>query len=282
MAFQDLLLQLSTYPEATKAAAVDQAVEIAEVLGARISALSFEIDMHVPNSVLGSLAIDIPGLVAAERAKSVNNSRALLRAFEDAATKRAVAHDHVVETCTVAEIPEIVTEHARMRDLTIIPVGSPSDFRQEVAEAVIFESGLPVLILPEVSDRTESVTLDAIGIAWDFSRPAARAVASAMPLLRRAKYVHVVTVRNEKVIETRRSGSELARHLGCHGIQVVLDEEDAAGRSIGETLEEYATTNGLDVLVMGAYGHSKLRDFVLGGATKGLLSNPRLPIFLSH
>ena len=103
-----------------------------------------------------------------------------------------------------------------------------------------------------------------------------------MSILQRAKKVRVVTVKNEKRIETRRSGPELARHLAAHGVEVILDEEDAAGRSIGNVLEAYAAAYSLDILVMGAYGHSRMRDFILGGATRSMLADPPLPIFLSH
>jgi nucleotide-binding universal stress UspA family protein len=119
-------------------------------------------------------------------------------------------------------------------------------------------------------------------VAWDFSRPAARAVADALPLLQRAKTVHIVTITNEKTIDTSRSGSELARHLAYHGVQVVLEEEDARGRTISQALEAYAVARDLDILVMGAYGHSRVRDFILGGATKNMISAPPLPILLSH
>lgn len=141
--------------------------------------------------------------------------------------------------------------------------------------------GRPVLVLPEAPTRAE-ISLDVIGVAWDFSRPAARAVADALPLLQGAKTVRVVTVTNEKTIETRRSGGELARHLACHGVDVVREEEDAGGRSIGEALEAYADACKLDVLVMGAYGHSRMRDFILGGATKSIVARPPLPVLLAH
>ncbi len=92
----------------------------------------------------------------------------------------------------------------------------------------------------------------------------------------------MVTVTQEKSIDTRRSSAELSKHLACHGIQAVMEEEEAAGRTIGETLEDYATARDLDLLVMGAYGHSRIRDFVLGGATKTIVANPPLPVLLSH
>ena len=80
----------------------------------------------------------------------------------------------------------------------------------------------------------------------------------------------------------RSSGRELAKHLAHHGVEVVLDTVDATGRDIGTVLESYVTSNNADLLVMGAYGHTRIRDFILGGATKRMLSKPLLPIFLSH
>jgi nucleotide-binding universal stress UspA family protein len=119
-------------------------------------------------------------------------------------------------------------------------------------------------------------------VAWDFSRPAARAVADALPVLEKAKRTCVVTVTNEKLIDTKRSGPELAKHLARHGVNVVLDTVDAAGRSVGDVLESYVASRNADVLVMGAYGHSRIRDFILGGATKSMIARPPLPILLSH
>ena len=119
-------------------------------------------------------------------------------------------------------------------------------------------------------------------VAWDFSRPATRAVADALPILEKAKHVFVVTVTNEKIIDTKRSGAELAKHLAHNGIDVVLDTVDAAGRGIGDVLESYVTSRNTDILVMGAYGHSRIREFILGGATRSMLSRPPLSVFFSH
>jgi len=91
-----------------------------------------------------------------------------------------------------------------------------------------------------------------------------------------------VTITQEKAIDTRRTSAELVRHLSHHGIEAVLEEEDAAGRPIGEVLEAWAAAHRVDLLVMGAYGHSRLRDFVLGGATKTVIAHPKLPVLLSH
>ncbi len=124
--------------------------------------------------------------------------------------------------------------------------------------------------------------MDTVVIAWDGSRPAARAVADALPILERAKKVRVLTVWNEKELSSESPGSELSKYLERRGIEATPDCIDAAGRRIGEILSSYVTANQADLLVMGAYGHSRLRDFILGGATREMLANPPMPILLSH
>lgn len=282
MAFKDVLLQVSSYPEPTPDAAIEQAVSFAEALGAHISALTFNIEIPSTSNVLANALLDLHGMVAAERQKSVANARNLVSVFESVATKRGVPHGYVIEASTTSQLAAIVTEHARMHDVTMIPVGEEVGLQQYVAECVIFGSGRPTIVLPEAPKIRRPVSLDVVGVAWDSSRPAARAVGDAMPILERAKTVRVVTITQEKASDTKHSGAELMRHLAFHGIEIVVEEEEAAGRSIGQALEDYATAHDLDLLVMGAYGHSRLRDFVLGGATKTVIAHPPLPVLLSH
>jgi len=102
------------------------------------------------------------------------------------------------------------------------------------------------------------------------------------PLLEKAKRVHILTVTNEKAIDSNRSSAELARNLARHGIDVVVDRIDAAGQPIGRILRTQAASSEADLLVMGAYGHSRFREFVLGGATRDILANPPVPVLFSH
>jgi nucleotide-binding universal stress UspA family protein len=139
----------------------------------------------------------------------------------------------------------------------------------------------PTLVLPE-GPRARPFELGTVAIAWDFSRAAARAISDAMPLLEKARKVRIVTVTNEKELDSKHSAEALAKNLARHGIDVVLDKVDANGRRIGEVLEAYTVSHQVDVLVMGAYGHARWREFILGGATKSLLSKPPLPILFSH
>ena len=218
-------------------------------------------------------------MAASEAHKSLTNAQALLAAFDSAAEQANLSHERILERCLTHEVPDMFVEYARLRDLTIVSV--PESYDQWYAEAVIFGSGRPTLVLPE-RPRAKPFELKTVVVAWDFSRAAARAIADAIPILEKANRVRIVTVANEKVFDTKHSGEELAKNLSRHGIDVVLDNVDAAGRSIGEVLETHAASWSADILVMGAYGHSRLREFILGGATKRMLSTPPLPILFSH
>ncbi len=286
MAFKDILLYMSSYPEQPNVGGIEMAVQLAATLDAEMTALAFEYDISVPYSPMGGMFLDVGGMVAAERQKSLTNAKAGFDIFAAAAIKHGVKHHHIPERSVAGLIPDAVIDHARLHDLTVIPAGGAGDFQQFVAEKVIFGSGRPVVVLPgpepTAATKSRSKSLERIGIAWDSSRPAARAIADAMPILRQAKMVRSITVINEKKIATDRSAADLSRHLALHGIKLIHDEVDIAGRSIGEALAQDAETHSLDMLVMGAYGHWRLRDFFLGGATKSIISNPTLPIFLSH
>ena len=281
MALKDLLLALTTYPEPTAVSALDDAVAVSAALDARISAIACQVKIPVPGSVLGHALGDIPAMIGAEAKKSAMNAEKLLAAFEDGAQRSGVFQERILETCLTSEVPGVLVDYARLCDLTIVPVPERDHVSSWYAEAIIFGSGVPTMILPEARKRP-NFALNTVIVAWDFGRPAARAVADALPLLEKAKRVFVLTVANEKVIDTKRSGAELAKHLARHGVNVTLDVVDAAGRSIGEAIESYVATRNGDLVVMGAYGHSRFREFILGGATKSMLARPPVPMFLSH
>ena len=277
MAFRDIMVALTSYPEPTPLSVVDDAVSVASALGAHIAALTCEQHVQVPGHFISGAAVGLPGIIAGEARKSRKNAQDLLAAFEAAAAKSGISGESILEKCATFETPELLVEYARLRDLTIMPESNDRWY----AEAVMFGSGRPTLILPQ-NPRSRPFELGTVAVAWDFGRAAARAVADAIPLLEKAKKVRIVTVLNEKRLDNKHSAEELAKNLSRHGIDVVLDRVDAKGRPAGGVLEAYVASHELDLLVMGAYGHSRLREFILGGATNSLLSKPPLPILFSH
>jgi nucleotide-binding universal stress UspA family protein len=280
MHYKDLLLSLANYPDTTPQAAVDLAVDFAAAIGAKLSAIACEIRFEVPGSFIAPAFLNVPAMAGAEAKKGREQADAALAAFEKAAADKGVFEERILGRSLAPGLPGLLVEYARLRDLTIVPAEANEFADQPVAEALIFDSGRPVLMLPREPRRP--FALNTATVAWDFSRPAARAVGDALPLLTKAKRVHIVTVTNEKRIDTRSSGPELAKHLARHGVDVILETVDAAGRRIGEALAAATRAHDCDLLVMGAYGHSRLREFVLGGATRSMVTHPPLPVLLSH
>ena len=279
MAIKNVLVVLNSYPEPTSIKVVDSAVEIGTLLSAHLSAISCEVHVHVPRNFLANSVVNVSGMVAAEAEKSRANAESLLAAFNAKAEKSGVFHESVLQKCSTVEVPGLLVDFARLYDLTILPLNKQAD--QWHAESLIFGSGKPILILPE-TERPRPFELGTIAVAWDSSRAAARAVSDSLPLLEKANEVHIVTVFDEKLLDTKRSGEELAKNLSRHGVHVVLDKIYADGAPIGDVLETFTVKHSVDLLVMGAYGHSRFREFFLGGATKSMLMDPQLPIMLSH
>ena len=286
MTIRDILFPMISYPTATAADSIERAVTLAAGLGAHIVGVTFELDIRSPVGLYAH-PVHISGIFAAERRKSASNARDLVAAFEDicarqGTTRAGATHEHAVEHCAPSEVATILVDHARLRDLSVFPIKAEDQGQQSLVEALIFESGRPVLLLPETATRQLSSSFDRVAVAWDHSRPATRAVADALPILRGAKHVHVVTVVNEKNLHKPGSGAELCKHLAGHGVEVTFDKVQAKGRTIGDVLEAFVVERSIDLMVMGAYGHSKLREFILGGATKHVLTHPFTWTLVSH
>ena len=237
MAFKDLLLAVATYSEPTTVSAIDTSVAFATAVGAKISAIAFEIEFQMPWSPFYRAFPEIPALAVGEKKKSRHNAENLLATFKDSAKKAGVFQEALVERCQISEVPERLVGHARLRDLTIVPVPEGDQLQHWYAESVIFGSGRPVLILPHANKRSARFDLGRVVVAWDFSQPASRAVADALPILEKAKRVELVTVTNEKVLPSKHSAADLAKNLAYHGVDVSIETVDALEEEIGDVLE---------------------------------------------
>ena len=172
MAFKDILLTLTSYPDPTPVSVVEEAVSIAASLGAHLAAVACEVHVEVPGHFLSGSIANVPGIIAGETEKSRKSAKDMLAAFDAAADKAGVLHETYLEKCPTFAVPDLLVDYTRLRDLTIVPV--PESYDQWYAEAVIFGSGRPTLVLPE-SRRPRPFQLGTVAIAWDFSRAAARA-----------------------------------------------------------------------------------------------------------
>lgn len=281
MPLNDILLHIDTYPDPTPPAAIEQAVAFAKASGSRITALAVQIDIKNQSNWLADRLINLGGLFAEEESKSRSAAEAAAADFE--ANLRAVggSGEALLTKADLYLVGEHLAERARTRDLCLVPIMSRLDGQRSIAEAVIFDSGRPVLVFAPGQANLPAEPGLAM-IAWDGSRAAARAVADSLPFLARCREVIVVTVLNEKSEAGPGQADDLVRHLGVHGVAAAAVEVDAAGRKIGPVLEAFAIERDVDLVVMGAYGRSRLREFVLGGATGHMLRDPKRPILLAH
>jgi nucleotide-binding universal stress UspA family protein len=230
--------------------------------------------------------IDIAATVAAESNTSAADAERMLETFRDAARQRAVPGVAILETCELAQVSKVLVRHARLRDLTISAVPSDDYLASHdlnlFARTMVFESGHPALVLPKASTDRDGLAFDTIVVAWDGGKPAARAIADALPLLRAAKAVRILTVANKKTAAAVRSAPDLAEHLAVHGIAAAVDSVTSAGRTIDAVFADHGASHGAQLIVMGGYGAPRLRKFIFGGATQRLLMNPPTALFLSH
>jgi len=213
----------------------------------------------------------------AEAASRHNGERLLAKVTEEG-TRQGIAVATESEAVLLATQGEIAAEHARYFDLAVVGWAPNDPASRMIAEAMIFGSGRPVVLWP---DSASSTTIDRVAIAWDGSRVAARAVHDALPFLMVASKIHVLTASDEKPLKTA-GGERLAASLRERGMNAEAEDIKAEDYPIGMTLQDRAIEKGAELLVMGGYGHSRFRDFVLGGATEGVLADLRLPVLMSH
>src|SRR6516225_1915594 len=171
MTIRDILFPMLSYPTATTADSIERAVTWATGLGAHIMGVTFELDIHSPVGLYAH-PVHISGIFAAEHRKSASNARDLVAAFEDicarqGTTRAGATHEHAVEHCAPSEVATILVDHARLRDLSVFPIKAEDQGQQSLVEALIFESGRPVLLLPETATRQLSSSFDRVAVAWD-------------------------------------------------------------------------------------------------------------------
>jgi len=264
---------------APSAAVVDYAVSVATAYDAHLAGVAFAYEPVVPGTVFDGVAASI---IATYRAESEKAGKAAVAKFDEAVRRAGLsAESHLLEAGPTGA-GELFAQMARHFDLTVVAQTDPEKEAPEelLPEAALFGSGRPMLAVPYI--QKAGLKLDRVMVCWDGSRPAARAVADAMPFLERSKAIDVVTVSKDQGSRNDLPGVDIAHHLARHKLKVNLKHIVASDIDVASTLLSHAADTGADMLVMGGYGHSRLREFVLGGATRGILESMTVPILMSH
>lgn len=275
----EALIPLVTHPTPNSGAVAGNAVRMAAALDASLHALAINADISVVSNALSRLLLNVPEMVRQAEELSREHGNRLLAEIEKEAERLDVKATTNAISPRVTQLGDVAAIHGRYYDYVLCGWEADNPTCVSTAEAVIFGSGRPTILMPELSSVAD---LDHVAIAWDGSRVAARAVADAHHLLRRATKISVLTVTGEKTLRHADTGERLALGLERRGMAAEAVPLTFRGFDIATLLQEHATTLGAKLLVMGAFGHSRAREFMLGGATKGVLDDLRLPVLLSH
>jgi nucleotide-binding universal stress UspA family protein len=280
MAIKDILLPLVGEPSVAAIAAIDKCMAMVGNIGARVTAVAVEEDILVRPKV--TISADLDNAATAEAVRSVSNAHGLLEAFDAAAIRFVLRSERWLQRFAAADIPANLAVWARLKDLSLVPVKPHDDQSEKIVERLIFESGRPILMCPEEFAAELPVAFDDVVIAWDHTAPAARAVADALPLLRAATNVRIITATDKKTPAELESGAALVSHLSEHGIKAAFETVKIDGSSVGKVFERYVDANRIDLLVMGAYRHSRMNEIVWGGATKTVIGRPPCWVMMSR
>lgn len=204
-------------------------------------------------------------------------------AFRSAAERAGISAEwRMVE----GEIAAVATLHARYADIAVLgqidPDNVPAGSAARLPESVLLGSGRPVLLVP-YAGRFEAVG-ETVLVAWNATREAARAVQDALPLLEQAEQVTVLAVNPAPGIggEGDLPAADMAHYLARHGVKAEASYTVAGDIDVSDLILSRAADLGSDLIVMGGYGHSRIREFVLGGVTRSLLQHMTVPVLLSH
>jgi nucleotide-binding universal stress UspA family protein len=219
--------------------------------------------------------------VSAQYQAGVEQVAIVLDQFEIVTRRLGIPHSARSTFDVSYAATRIVTEMSRLHDLNIVAQPDRSNPSQTdfLSEVILFGSGRPMLMIPYINRGT--FKSDHVLICWDGGMQAARAVHNAMPFLRKAKTIEVVTV-NEKEGASEASSAALIAHLARHDLSAKPDRIIAGTSKIHNAILSMAADSETDLIVMGGYGHSRLREFILGGTTRGIFESLTIPALISH
>ena len=274
---KDIVVNLTIGVE--RDAAANYAVSLASIFKAHLVGVAFVYDPKV--SV--NLIVGIPAeLIDAQRAATKHLANEAVARFEELAKQAGVMTESQMIDVAPGHVGDTFGRLARSFDLSVIRQAEPNKAEQEVPiiEGALFESGRPVIVVPYV--QTQGAKFNCVMVGWDGSRTAARAIGDAMPVLERAKMIEVFTVVAGPTKNTELPGIDIGQHLSRHGLKVEVKRIPAEGINVPEAILSHAADISADFMVMGGYGHSRLREYVLGGATRGILASMTLPTLMSN
>jgi nucleotide-binding universal stress UspA family protein len=278
MAFRTLLIAVGT---AGSDQEIERAIVIAETLGAHLNVLVLGIAPPPPSSPYGIVSND---LWAGEIREGQETAQARADAIRKRLATSAVSASVEAQYVDRGTIATLAARSARYADVTLIsPREEEGDPLQGwVLNGALFESGRPVVLLPP--GETVFPKPGRVMIAWDASVEASKAVREAIGLMKTAEAVDAVLIDPVPSFEGHgpEPGADLATYLGRHGIGVTVHRLPKEGREVADIIARSAVDLGADMVVMGGFGHSRLRQRIFGGTTTTMIKDPPVAVLMAH
>ncbi|WP_319483899.1 universal stress protein [uncultured Cohaesibacter sp.] len=278
MAIKDVVCILDIETDLTTAT-VQIANELASQMGAHLTGVAPLIEPIVPALMVQPVPDQF---IADARNRAKEKAESAIERFAEYAEVNGTPF----ETRILDIMPgglDTLLNHARMCDLIVIGQDHPDrpePLRADLIEAALFDSGRPILLVPYVG--VEAFSAKKILVAWDGSKTSAHAVYAAMSILEKADEVQVVIVDAEKLHLPGDPGADLAVYLSRHGVNVTVLKIPSTEGGASDALVKHVEANGNDLVVMGGYGHSRVREFILGGVTRDMLDTMPVPCLMAH
>jgi nucleotide-binding universal stress UspA family protein len=278
---KDILVHIPT--ELPVKSVIDGSVSLAKDFGAHLDAVAIGyISTSAAYVVDGGAAAAVASVFEMEQERAAERAGAALAVFESEARNAGISY----ATRSIADMPNeaaiSICAAARLYDLAVVsqPESERQTFDNTISTEILFQAGGPILFIPHIF-RGE-FKAKRIGICWDGSRLAARALRHARPLLAQADTLFAISINSAESAPADASAGKLTDHLARVGLRIRIIDLPAASSDIQPSLLSVAAVEGLDMLVMGAYGHSKLREGILGGVTRAMLRTMTVPTLMSH
>ncbi|MGN6748719.1 MAG: universal stress protein [Xanthobacteraceae bacterium] len=274
---KDIIVNLSVTTEGSIVG--KYAISVAAALQAHLTGVAFIYDPVVPISGAGYIPADV---IETQREDNETAAEVAIKSFNAASNQAGISAEPVMTSASLSGAGDQFARMARRFDLAIVGQAKPdiSAMEQIVGETTLFESGRPMIMVPYIQKMPFKT--DNVMICWDGSRTAARAVADAIPIIRNSGRVEIVIVANERGKQDEIEGADIGQHLARHGLKVDVHRISGGNIDVGDALLSHAADSGADLMVMGGYGHSRLREFVMGGATRSIFESMTVPVLISH
>lgn len=257
------------------------AVDLSEEIGAHLTILAVVIAAPPP---IGEYAAIISDDWYKERQADMKKLSERTEAISAFLAGRALSVDVSNDYPEAGWTDEKIGRRARYADITVVgpELIAGGLLKNKTIEGVLFSSGKPLLLVPRGSQP--SLKPKRVLVAWDSRIEASNAVRDSLNMLKGADNVHLTLVDpiEGEIYHGEEPGADAASYLARHGVNVTVDRLPSSNHSVADVLSRHAVDIAADLMVMGAYGHSRLRERIFGGVTKSMLENPLLPVFMAR